>query len=49
MPIVTPEEIDSAKLDYVVIGGGTSGLTLAARYVFYDPVSDIPDDAFHID
>ncbi|KIP05965.1 hypothetical protein PHLGIDRAFT_128561 [Phlebiopsis gigantea 11061_1 CR5-6] len=31
MPIVTPDDLETVKVDYVVIGGGTSGLTLAAR------------------
>lgn len=31
MPIVTPEELSSVKIDYLIVGGGTSGLTLAAR------------------
>ncbi|TCD69118.1 hypothetical protein EIP91_008594, partial [Steccherinum ochraceum] len=31
MPIVTPEQFLAARLDYVIIGGGTSGLVVAAR------------------
>lgn len=33
MPIVTPETLALTQPDYIVVGGGTSGLTLAARYV----------------
>lgn len=33
MPLVTYLELASAALDYIVVGGGTSGLALAARYV----------------
>jgi choline dehydrogenase-like flavoprotein len=31
MPIVDPERFNSATLDYLVVGGGTAGLALAAR------------------
>ncbi|OSD00955.1 GMC oxidoreductase [Trametes coccinea BRFM310] len=31
MPFVTPNDLISIQPDYVVVGGGTSGLTLAAR------------------
>lgn len=31
MPFVSAEEIESVSVDYLVIGGGTAGLTLAAR------------------
>ncbi|EKM52284.1 uncharacterized protein PHACADRAFT_260581 [Phanerochaete carnosa HHB-10118-sp] len=31
MPFVTPEELADVQLDYIIVGGGTSGLTLAAR------------------
>lgn len=31
MPIVSIEEFVSAKFDYVVVGGGTAGLAVAAR------------------
>lgn len=33
MPIVTPEDLASIQPDYIIVGGGTSGLSLAARYV----------------
>ena len=33
MPIITPAELEAIKPDYIIIGGGTAGLTLAARYV----------------
>lgn len=32
MPIVSATEVKSHRIDYVIIGGGTAGLTLAARY-----------------
>ncbi len=32
MPLVTPEGIATIQLDYIIVGGGTSGLSLAARY-----------------
>ncbi|KAF9553677.1 hypothetical protein CPC08DRAFT_767336 [Agrocybe pediades] len=31
MPFVTAEEIAAKAFDYIVIGGGTSGLTVATR------------------
>lgn len=31
MPIVTFDQLKSHKIDYVIVGGGTSGLALAAR------------------
>ncbi|TCD67934.1 hypothetical protein EIP91_011798 [Steccherinum ochraceum] len=31
MPIVPPEEFLAAKLDYVIVGGGTAGLVVATR------------------
>ena len=34
MPFVTAAELKDIRLDYVVIGGGTAGLTVAARYEF---------------
>lgn len=34
MPFVTAAELKDIKPDYVVIGGGTAGLTVAARYDF---------------
>ena len=32
MPFVTPNILQDAKPDYIIVGGGTAGLTLAARY-----------------
>lgn len=32
MPVVTASEFISTKFDYLIVGGGTSGLALAARY-----------------
>jgi hypothetical protein len=34
MPIVTIDEFKAARLDYLVVGGGTAGISLAARYYF---------------
>ncbi|KAI8980779.1 GMC oxidoreductase [Trametes punicea] len=31
MPFITPNELASIQPDYLIVGGGTSGLTLAAR------------------
>lgn len=31
---MTPEEVSSRVFDYVIVGGGTAGLVVAARYVF---------------
>ncbi|CAK5270668.1 unnamed protein product [Mycena citricolor] len=31
MPLIAPQQIGNKSFDYVIIGGGTSGLTLAAR------------------
>ena len=31
MPIISYEDV-SAPLDYIIVGGGTSGLALAARW-----------------
>ncbi|KAF9460009.1 alcohol oxidase [Collybia nuda] len=51
MPVVTFAEFSSFKFDYLIIGGGTSGLTLAAR-LSEDPritvgVIEAGGDAFH--
>jgi hypothetical protein len=34
MPIVSVEQFKLIKFDYLILGGGTAGLTLAARYRF---------------
>ena len=31
MPLVTAAEIGTVSPDFIIVGGGTSGLTLAAR------------------
>ena len=31
--LATPEQFAARKYDYVVVGGGTAGLVVAARYV----------------
>ncbi|KAF8965920.1 hypothetical protein BDZ97DRAFT_1917924 [Flammula alnicola] len=31
MPIVSVEQFKATKFDYLILGGGTAGLTLAAR------------------
>ena len=31
MPIITPDELAGREFDYLVIGGGTAGLAVAAR------------------
>lgn len=33
MPIVTSDVLSSVEPDYIIVGGGTAGLVLAARYV----------------
>lgn len=33
MPIVSTQEFTSTEFDYIVVGGGTTGLSLAVRYV----------------
>jgi hypothetical protein len=36
MPIVTIDNFLASKLDYLVVGGGTCGLVIAARYIRID-------------
>lgn len=34
MPFTTLAELKNVNPDYIIIGGGTAGLALAARYVY---------------
>ena len=34
-PAISPEEFTSAVYDYIVVGGGTAGLVVAARYAWH--------------
>ena len=33
IPTITPEQFTATAYDYVIVGGGTAGLTIAARCV----------------
>ena len=33
MPIITASEFKATFFDYIIVGGGTTGLALAVRYV----------------
>lgn len=42
MPIVSLQELQKRSIDVLIIGGGTSGLVLATRYVFNSGVGIFP-------